>query len=312
MKPLNIIQIAALLLIFPSEAFSQADSLTRYPYIQKPSVNSVLIAWGTQDSTDSVVEYGLLSSSLGLTATDTALIILHPGFPDSTFLHGVDLTGLDPNTTYYYQVLSGGDTLSNVETFHTNNDTLNPSFIFMIFGDMGDGGPPQMDLRDMILTLDFDLAILTGDIVYNDGEWQNFDPKHFTPYRDIIKHTAFFPSLGNHDAATEDGDPYIANFFLPDNNPDSLEHFYSFDYGRTHFICLDLIAAQRGIHAVKFDTASTQYAWLRSDLEAASAWADFIIPFYHHSPYVSLLIDNYPIIRKYIAPLFEEFDVEVA
>ena len=125
MKPLSIIQIAALLLIFPSEAFNQGVTLTRNPYIQKPSVNSVLIAWGTQDSTDSVVEYGL-DSSLGLTATATALVALPVGTPDSTFLHGVEITGLEPNTTYYYQVLSGGDTLSDVESFHTNNDTLNP------------------------------------------------------------------------------------------------------------------------------------------------------------------------------------------
>ncbi|MCH7574338.1 MAG: fibronectin type III domain-containing protein [Candidatus Marinimicrobia bacterium] len=312
MKFLKVIQ-AVLLLIIPSEIFSQDTTLTRYPYIQKPSVNSVLIAWGTQDSTDSVVEYGS-TSSLGSSASDAALVALPiVGSPDSTFyLHGVEITGLAPNTTYYYQVLSGGDTLSAVENFHTNNDTLNPSFDFMIFGDMGDGGPPQMDLRNRILTLDFDLAILTGDIVYNSGEWKNFDPKHFVPYKDIIKQTAFFPSLGNHDFETDDGAPYIANFFLPHNNPDSSEYFYSFNYGRTHFICLDLVTAQEAAHSVKFDPASTQYAWLKSDLEAASAWADFIIPFYHHAPYVSLLIDNYPIIREYIAPLFEEFDVEVA
>ena len=228
-------------------------------------------------------------------------------------LHGVEITGLEPNTTYYYQVLSGGDTLSEVENFHTNNDTLNPSFDFMIFGDMGGGetGPQdQYDLRDRILMLDFDLAILTGDIIYNSGEWQNYDPRHFAPYKDIIKHTAFFPALGNHDIGTEDGAPYIANFFLPNNNPDSLEHFYSFNYGKTHFICLDLVVAQQGGHAVKFDSTSTQYAWLRSDLEAASAWADFIIPFYHHPAYSSAR--TYTVIRKYIVPLFEEFDVEIA
>jgi hypothetical protein len=308
MKLLNILQTAILFLLFCSEtAFTQSITLTRYPYIQKPNVNSVLIAWGTQEETDGVVEYGL-TSSLGSSASDTALVVLP--IPDSTFLHGVEITGLEPNTTYYYQVLSGGDTLSDVEIFHTNNDTLNPSFDFMIFGDMGDGGSAQFALRNMILTLDFDLAILTGDIIYNDGEWQNFDPRHFAPYKDIIKHTAFFPALGNHDIGTEDGAPYIANFFLPNNNPDSLEHFYSFDYGKTHFICLDLVSEQHASHSVKFDTTSTQYAWLRSDLEAASSWAEFIIPFYHHPAYSSMR--QYPRIRNLIAPLFEEFDVEIA
>ncbi|MCH8327045.1 MAG: metallophosphoesterase [Candidatus Marinimicrobia bacterium] len=309
MKIPKIKHTALLLLVFASAAFSQGVTLTRDPYIQKPSVNSVLIAWGTQEKTDGVVEYGS-DPSLGLTATDTALIILHPGFPDSTFLHGVEITGLDPNTTYYYQVLSGGDTLSAVEMFHTNNDTLNPSFDFMIFGDMGDGGAAALALRNRILTLDFDLAILTGDIVYNSGEWKNFDPKHFVPFKDIIKQTAFFPSLGNHDFETEDGAPYIANFFLPHNNPDNSEYFYSFNYGRTHFISLDLVTAQHSNHSIKFDTTSTQYAWLKSDLEAASAWADFIIPFYHHPAFSS--DRDYPIIRDHIVPLFEEFDVEIA
>jgi hypothetical protein len=198
------------------------------------------------------VEYGL-TPSLGSVVTYTAL----------EELHGVEITGLEPETTYYYrvssQVSSGEADSSEVENFHTNNDTSHPSFDFMIFGDMGDGGPAQFEVRDMILTLDFDLAILTGDIVYTAGEWEYFDPKYFVPYKDIIKNTAFYPSLGNHDVETEDGAPYIANFFLPNNNPDSLEYFYSFDYGKTHFICLDLNAVQFGEgHLVQFDTASTQ------------------------------------------------------
>jgi len=311
MKLLKIIHTALLLLVFASAAFGQGATLTRYPYVQRPGVNSVLIAWGTQDSTDGVVEYGL-TSSLGSSSTDSSLVVL-PDIAITGFLHGVEITGLEPHTTYYYQVLSGGDTLSAVEIFHTNNDTLNPSFNFMIFGDMGGGEgtqEAQFALRDRILLLDFDLAILTGDIVYNDGEWQNFDPRHFVPYKDIIKQTAFFPTLGNHDIGTEDGAPYIANFFLPNNNPDSLEHYYSFDYGRTHFIGLDLVAAQHAGHAIQFDTASAQYAWLRSDLEAASAWADFIIPFYHHPAFSSAR--SYPVIPKYIVPLLEEFDVDIA
>ena len=292
------------MLLFSSEAaFTQSITLTRYPYIQRPTTNSVLIAWKTDSLSISAVEYGL-TPSLGSVVTYTAL----------EELHGVEITGLEPETTYYYrvssQVSSGEADSSEVENFHTNNDTSHPSFDFMIFGDMGDGGPAQFEVRDMILTLDFDLAILTGDIVYTAGEWEYFDPKYFVPYKDIIKNTAFYPSLGNHDVETEDGAPYIANFFLPNNNPDSLEYFYSFDYGKTHFICLDLNAVQFGEgHLVQFDTASTQYAWLQSDLEAASAWADFIIPFFHHPAFSSAYAQ--PLVKEIIVPLLEEFDVDI-
>ncbi len=303
MKYLKLTIIAAFMLIFASEvAFTQNISITRYPYIQKPTTNSVLIAWKTDSLSNSRVEYGLLPS-LGSVVTDTTLIELH----------GIGITGLESNTTYYYrvssQLASGAADSSEVETFHTNNDTLNPSFDFMIFGDMGDGGPAQFALRNRILTLDFDLAILTGDIVYDHGERRNFDPRHFVPFRDIIKNTAFFPSPGNHDQETEDGAPYIDNFFLPNNNPDSTEFYYSFDYGRTHFISLDLVVVQQGVHAVKFDTSSTQYAWLISDLEAASTWADFIIPYFHHPPYSSNR--SYPRIQDTIVPLLEKYQVEI-
>jgi hypothetical protein len=54
------------------------------------------ITWTTDEASDSLVEYGTTSGALNLSESDAADVTLH----------SITLTGLAPNTTYYYQVTS--------------------------------------------------------------------------------------------------------------------------------------------------------------------------------------------------------------
>ncbi|MFC1742290.1 PKD domain-containing protein, partial [Nanoarchaeota archaeon] len=56
---------------------------------------SANITWGTDQSSDSLVEYGL-TTALGSSTSDATM----------TFSHNMPLSGLTPNTTYYYNVTS--------------------------------------------------------------------------------------------------------------------------------------------------------------------------------------------------------------
>ena len=47
------------------------------------------------------------------------------------------------------------------------------------------------------------------------------------------------PSLGNHDVITDNGGVYLDDFYLPHNNPDSTERYYSFRWANAYFIALD-------------------------------------------------------------------------
>ncbi|MEI6808091.1 MAG: metallophosphoesterase, partial [bacterium] len=58
--------------------------------------------------------------------------------------------------------------------------------------------------------------------------------------------------------------------------PSGTEHYYSFDLGMVHFICLDSMTANRA-------TDGAMAMWLRSDLAVTSnRW---LIAFWHHPPY---------------------------
>jgi hypothetical protein len=117
-----------------------------------------------------------------------------------------------------------------------------------------------------------DLAILTGDIIYEGGEPQNFTPQYFDIYRPTIAHTPFYPSLGNHDVVTSSGQPYLDAFYLPTNNPAATERYYSFDYSNAHFVALEVTVENTA-------PSAAMLAWLDADLAATSQLWKFV--FFH-------------------------------
>ena len=127
--------------------------LTRYPYLQSQTTGSVIIAWKTEHTSDSVVEYGT-TTDYGLMASDTV----------PTTQHTVTLTGLSPDTTYYYRVSSDGVVLAEGDTFHTNRDENNPNFTFTAFGDSGCDCADQYAVADRVALSDPDLILHTGDV----------------------------------------------------------------------------------------------------------------------------------------------------
>ena len=82
-----------------------AQTLTRGPYLQLGTSTSIVIRWRTSVATNSRVRYGASPTSL----TNTV------DLPAVTTEHIVTLTGLTPDTLYYYsigsttQFLAGGD-----------------------------------------------------------------------------------------------------------------------------------------------------------------------------------------------------------
>jgi hypothetical protein len=91
--------------------------------------------------------------------------------------------------------------------------------------------------------------------------------------------------MGNHEGATSKGNtgigPYYDAYVVPARGesggvPSGTEAYYSFDYARVHFICLDS-------HDLDRKPTGAMAQWLRLDLERTKA--DWIIAFFHHPPY---------------------------
>jgi hypothetical protein len=121
-----------------------------------------------------------------------------------------------------------------------------------------------------------------------------------------------FPAPGNHeyeDGPLWDEMPHEWYDFLslPDNGTlFGVEHWYSFDYGSCHVVCLDTNLYEG---ANPFEIPF-QKAWLEEDLSANAA-ARWKIVFFHHPPYSQGGHDSNLLVRIDLCPVFDKYDVDV-
>jgi hypothetical protein len=246
-----------------------AIALTRYPWINQLMPTSVLVTWRTDVASSGTVRYSE-DLSYDQSATEAG----------PTTDHAVLITGLTDETLYFYKVESDGEELTTGDDyFITPSTSPTYPFLFAAFGDLGAATADQIAIASRIEALAPDFAILTGDIIYEAGEAANFDPQYFSIYRPTIARAPFYPSLGNHDIGTNNGQPYLDAFYLPTNSATGTERYYSFDYGNAHFVSLEV---------TQEDTApdATMLTWLDQDLAAsAKPWkfVTFHVPAYSNA-----------------------------
>ena len=118
------------------------------------------IGWDTNEDSDSRVDYGTSPGSLGS----------HQSSPGLTTSHSIQLTGLDPNTTYYYRVTST-DAASNSATEPdppanpASFTTPSASFTDTTVSDFGAGTP---DANTYVSEMD------NGEVILKPTEGQEF------------------------------------------------------------------------------------------------------------------------------------------
>ncbi len=284
--PSLTLAVASALLAAPALA-----QLIRQPYLQSVTESSATIVWRSDAASpaDSRVRYGVA----GLDATALGAGVVPPSNAGARD-HVVRVTGLSPATTYFYDVgtVSGG-----AQGAGTPNDYFRTApargdaapFSAWILGDSGVNTAAQGRVRDAMLTNTGanppDLFLHVGDIAYDNGTDSEYTRNHFAAYADILRHTPFWPSVGNHDERNSDAGPqtgpYFEGFVLPSAGeaggaPSGTEAYYAFDYGNVHFVFVD--SADSSIAP-----GSPQLSWLEADL--ASTGQDWIVAVFHHPPY---------------------------
>jgi 3',5'-cyclic AMP phosphodiesterase CpdA len=170
-------------------------------------------------------------------------------------------------------------------------------------GDTGDGEMPQWQIARILPDHQPDLVIHTGDLIYPDGQREDYFRKFFLPYADLIAATPFYPCLGNHDVNTKGGSPLLETFVLPENGPaGQIERCYWFDYSDMRFVAIDSNHSYehfRDVVAPWLDQVLTQ---------AGPLWkvVFFHEPMYTHGKYTDAqkLIDS-------IGPVIDRHQVEL-
>ncbi len=284
-----------------------AGSLTRGPYLQKAAPTQMTIRWRNTLYDLGRVRYGTVAGTLDQTVDEAAA-------PAAQFNHEVTLTGLTPNTTYFYSVGSGADTLAPAPPDNGLDYTFNTpptagtaiNTRIWVLGDAGTAGygipaatANQTAVRDAFYAFTGartpNLVLELGDNAYNSGLDNEFQVAVFDMYRTMLRKTPFWSCLGNHETgqatAFVDTYPYFDIYTLPTAGEaggvaSGTEHYYSFDYGNIHFIALDSMTANRAVddpNTPGVNEDGPMAAWLRTDLQSTTA--TWIICFFHHPPY---------------------------
>ena len=283
-------------------------TLTRGPYLQIGTPNSIIIRWRTDIATDSRVRYGIDSTSLDQEVDSISI----------TTEHEVTLTGLLPNTKYYYSV----ETKTKVLSADPNNYFVTAPPVgtkqktrIWILGDSGTANDNAASVRDAyyILSEDIhtDLWVMLGDNAYSNGTDAEYQAAVFNMYPNMLKKSVLWPAFGNHDGYSANSKIQTGVFYdifsLPTNaeaggSASGTEAYYSFDYANIHFICLNS-------HDVDRSATGEMCSWLQDDLYETNQ--DWLIAYWHHPAYTkgshdsdteSQLIE----IRENILPILEE------
>lgn len=273
---------------------TQAATLTRAPYLQSVTPSGGIVAFRTDVDCPAVVRVereGAAQQFASAAAGRT---------------HAIQLEGLAPAASYAYSVEACGSVLFSGGRLRTAPVPGTRTIHFAAFADFGTGGGDQAAVVRGLEQADPELIIGPGDVAYDYGTAAELQDKFFRPMAKLLSGVPIYTAIGNHEYRTDSGGPYLESLYLPANNPQGTELYYSFDWGHVHFVTLDsncLIA----------DTArcsgAEQRAWLEQDLAASEA--DFTVVMLHHPFWTSGEKRSEEAVRRVVAPVLEREGVDL-
>lgn len=266
-----------------------SEVVERGPYLQSGTPTSVVVKWRTDVATESVVRYGTALNSLSKKVSNKPL----------TTEHEVTLSGLSPNTKYYFNIGNRKEVLSE----STSGDMYvitapaagTQQFVrAWILGDAGTANNNQRNVRDAYYDYvdaapqnkgKTDMMLFLGDNAYGSGTDEEYQNALFDIYDDMLKKSVAWSCLGNHDGKSADSakqsGPYYDIFTFPTaaqagGIASGTEAYYSFDYANIHFIILDS-------HHTGREVGGAMYNWTLTDIQNTKQ--DWIVTLFHHPVY---------------------------
>ena len=349
--------LAILLSLVVTSHTSAADSkIHRGPYLQQATSDSMVVVWRTYGPTKPSLRFGKSPDSLGQTITGDAITLRvsvdiqndgsipllykepaedaktrdprddDPSTADNTYQYEASISGLKPNTRYYYAIYDGNRRLAGGDRdyyFVTSPPVgTTADMRIWVVGDSGTGDQEQADVHSAMQEFcqetkrDLDFYLHVGDMAYGDGTDWEFQHHFFDMYQPTLRNTVCWPAMGNHEGHTSRGisgfGPYYDAYVVPTKAeagglPSGTEAYYSFDIGEVHFICLDS-------HDLDRTPDGAMAKWLIADLEEAQG--NWLITFWHHPPYTKGSHDSdvegqLIEMRTHIMPILEAGGVDI-
>ncbi|MCB9186869.1 MAG: metallophosphoesterase family protein [Flavobacteriales bacterium] len=302
-------------LLLSLNLLAQDVHIIRGPYLQSGFTDKVTVCLRTDNEAQPTVFYGTDLTAL----TDSAKA------SKTGTDHEIDITGLQPNSKYFYEIHDGETVLATASDdlfFRTHpTSTKGMTVRGWVLGDCGTANDNQRAVRDAyynhVGSEPTDMMLFLGDNAYQRGTDNEYQGALFeNMYENRLKNTIAWSCIGNHDgysakSETQSG-PYYDIFHFPTKaecggTASGTEAYYSFDYGDVHFISLDSHQSDRSV-------GGAMYTWAENDL--ASTSAKWVIAFWHHPAYSmgshnsdkeKRLVE----MRENFVPLMEKYGVDV-
>lgn len=207
--------------------------------------------------------------------------------------HVARLTHLTPGKHYEYTVEGESGALA-VGTFRAAPRRAS-KFTFAVVGDFGSGTSDEAAVASLIESWHPDFVLTTGDNAYPLGSKALLDRDIFRPYAAVMRESAWFPALGNHDVKADHGKPELEAFHSLGK-----ERWYRFTWGNAAFVVLDSdTSVAPGSPQLRF----ARRAFARRSCFRFAAW--------HHPPWEPPGRPLSPGLRRNIVPLVQKHGVQV-
>jgi hypothetical protein len=234
--------------------------------------------------------------SFRTSAADKASVLVRGGArvrAGSGVAHVARLTGLTPGRRYAYTIEGTSGALAR-GTFRAAPAGAS-RFTFAVVGDFGSGTAHESAVASLIASWHPDFVLTVGDNAYPLGSAGLLDRDIFGPYAAVMRESAWFPALGNHDVKADDGKPELAAFHSPGK-----ERWYRFTWGNAAVVVLD--------SDTSVASGSPQLRFAR---RALARRACFRFAAWHHPPWEPRGRPHSPGLRRHIVPLVEKDGVQV-
>ncbi len=335
-----VVSLLVTVAVSRAETGEAAGVFSRQPYLQLATPTAVTVVWRTrvamkgelrvrEKGGDGVVRVPVEKMTVRRLVEDgessAGARALHSG-PPGTWQYEATVGGLKPDTAYGYEILDREKVVTPADgscVLRTNPEPgAERPFSFWVVGDSGTGSESQKGVHRSFKAWraqakrDVDFCVHVGDMAYLSGRDAEFQFGFFEVYAETLRGLPCWPAMGNHEGKTSSGKtgvgPYYDAYVTPMKGEagglaSGTEAYYSWDFGRTHFVCLDSYDLE-----VTADGAMAQ--WLKADLEKTKA--EWVIAYWHHPPYTKGSHDSdgeldLTEVREHLMPIIEAGGVDL-
>jgi calcineurin-like phosphoesterase family protein len=207
--------------------------------------------------------------------------------------HIARLTRLTPGKHYEYTVEGSSGALA-AGRFRTAPVGAS-RFTFAVVGDFGSGTSDEAAVASLIQSWHPDFVLTVGDDAYPLGSKALLNRDIFQPYAAVMRESAWFPALGNHDVKADGGKPELEAFHSLGR-----ERWYRFTWGDAAVVVLDSdTSVARGSPQLRF----ARRALARRSCFRFAAW--------HHPPWEPPGKPISPGLRRTVVPLVQQDGVQI-